>query len=70
MIVGGTLETFMTMNEVLAGATMGCVICEHYKNTMGGDAYYYLHETNPYPFTSEQLKAVWIGAYVVQKWQH
>lgn len=52
------METFTTMNEVLAGATMGCVIGEHYRNVMGGDAYYYLHETNPYPFTKQQLKAI------------
>jgi hypothetical protein len=25
---------------------------------MGGDAYFYSHPTNPYPFTSDQLTAI------------
>jgi hypothetical protein len=31
---------------------------ETYRRFMGGDAYFYSHATNPYPFTSDQLAAI------------
>jgi peroxidase len=58
LYVGGALESFMTMNQVLVGPTFGCIIGEQYRHTMGGDAYFFTHKTNPYPFTQEQLDAI------------
>jgi hypothetical protein len=58
LYVGGTLETFTTFDDVLAGATLGCIIGEQYKHAMGGDAYYYSHKTNPYPLTTAQINTI------------
>lgn len=58
LYVGGALETFATIGEVLVGATLGCTVSDQYRHTMGGDAYFYSHETNPHPFTAEQLVAI------------
>ncbi|CRK86353.1 CLUMA_CG000238, isoform A, partial [Clunio marinus] len=58
LYVGGFLETFSTLDDVLAGETFGCIIGEQYRKVMGGDAYFYSHETNPYPFTDAQINAI------------
>lgn len=58
LIVGGALETFSTFDQVLAGASMGCIIGEQYRHSMGGDAYFYTHKTNPHPFTYQQIDAI------------
>lgn len=58
LYVGGALETFQTIDQVLAGDTLGCIIGEHYRQTISGDAYFFSHPTNPYPFTREQIQAI------------
>jgi hypothetical protein len=58
LLVGGSLETFKTIDSTLAGDTLGCAIGENYKRLMGGDAYFYSHKTNPHPFTQGQINAV------------
>lgn len=56
--VGGILEFFEHVGNPLAGKTFGCAAGENYKNTMGGDIYFYSHPENPHPFTQGQLDAV------------
>jgi peroxidase len=58
LYVGGVLETYSRFGTLLAGETFGCIIEEQYRNSIGGDAYYYSHETNPYPFTTAQIAAI------------
>lgn len=57
LIVGGALETFGNLQSIL-GETFTCIVARNYKNVMGGDAYFYSHSTNPYPFNAAQLAAV------------
>lgn len=56
--VGGLFETFEHIGNPLAGPTFGCAVGEQYKNTMGGDIYFYTHPESPYPFTKAQIEAV------------
>lgn len=58
LYVGGWLETFKSTGNPLAGPTFACAISENYKNTVGGDIYFYSHPENPYPFTSDQLTVI------------
>jgi peroxidase len=58
LYVGGALESFTTVNSVLVGETFGCIIGDQYRHTMGGDAYFLSHKTNPYPFTAAQLDTI------------
>lgn len=58
LIVGGALETFANQDTALVGDTFGCIISEQYRRASAGDAYFYSHQTNPYPFTAAQLKAI------------
>lgn len=58
LYVGGALETFMTINQVILGATFGCIIGENYRKVMAADSYFYAHSTSPYPFTNPQLNAI------------
>ena len=55
LYVGGALESFVNVQAVLIGETFGCIVGEQYKHTMGGDSYFFVHKTNPYPFTAAQL---------------
>jgi Animal haem peroxidase len=58
LIVGGVLETFLNGNNSLAGETLGCTIHDQYQRTMGGDAYFFSHPSNPHPFTAPQIAAI------------
>ncbi|KAJ6648728.1 Peroxidase [Pseudolycoriella hygida] len=56
--VGGILELFASVANPLAGPTFGCVIGENYRNTMGGDIYFFTHPENPHPMTTAQIDAI------------
>lgn len=58
LYVGGLLETFNSIGNPLAGPTYSCVVSENYRNSIGGDIYFYSHPKNPYPFTTDQMNVV------------
>jgi peroxidase len=58
LYVGGSLESFLTIESVFVGETFGCVIGEQYRRVMGGDSYFYSNLNSPYPFTPAQLEAI------------
>jgi hypothetical protein len=58
LYVGGALETFNTYGEFIFGKTFSCLLQADYENVMGADAYFYSHETNPYPFSTRQIDAL------------
>lgn len=58
LYVGGALETLSTIDTVLVGATLGCLVSDQYRHTMGGDAYFYSHADNPHPFTAAQIATI------------
>lgn len=61
--VGGVLEILEILGNPLVGPTLGCVIGHQWSNFAGGDIYYYLNPSSPYPFTEAQIKA--IQAYTI-----
>lgn len=56
--VGGVLEILEILGNPLVGPTLGCVIGSQWSNFAGGDIYYYLNPSSPYPFTQDQIAAV------------
>lgn len=58
LVVGSAFESFASFDTILTGETIGCIVGEQYRHVMGGDAYFYSHESNPYPFTPEQLEVI------------
>jgi len=56
--VGGIFETFEILGNPLVGPTFGCVIGSQWDNFAGGDIYYYLNPSSPYPFTQPQIEAI------------
>jgi peroxidase len=58
LYVGGVLETFVTIDEILLGRTFGCIVVANYQKLMASDAYFFTHTTSPYPFTNDQKEAI------------
>lgn len=58
LYVGGWLEVFKSTGNPLAGPTFSCVISQNYRNSIGGDIYFYSHPENPYPFTTDQMNVI------------
>lgn len=58
LYVGGSLESFNTMDQNLFGSTFECITNVHYKHVVAGDAYFYTHRNSPYPFSSEQIRTI------------
>lgn len=58
LYVGGTLESFASLDQFIFGETFRCIIISQYKHSMAADVYFYSHESNPYPFTPAQIDII------------
>lgn len=58
LLVGVLLETFLVVNSEFAGETLRKIIEEQFKRSIAGDAYFYAHQSNPYPFSGSQVEAI------------
>jgi Animal haem peroxidase len=58
LYVGGGLESFENFGQQLLGPTFGCIFKDQYERMISGDAYFFTHANNPYPFTQAQLNAI------------
>jgi peroxidase len=58
LIVGGSLESYLNIENALVGETFDCIIRDQFKRVMSGDVYFFTHLNSPYPFTAVQIQAI------------
>jgi peroxidase len=58
LVVGGSLESFLSVDSTLVGETFDCIIRDQFKRTMAGDAYWFTNQNQTYPFTTAQIATI------------
>lgn len=58
LVVGGSLESFLNVNNSLVGETFDFIIREQFKRLMAGDSYFFSNPISPTPFSTAQIQII------------
>lgn len=58
LVVGGSLESFLNVNNALIGETFDFIIRDQFKKLMAGDIYFFTNPYSPRPFNPAQIKSI------------
>ena len=58
LVVGGSLESYLNVNNALVGETFDFIIRDQFKRVMAGDVYFFTNPSSPHPFTAAQIQAI------------
>lgn len=58
LVVGGSLESFLNVDNALVGETFDYIIRDQFRRVMAGDIYFFTNPSSPHPFNTAQISAI------------